>query len=165
MSDTSGTDNPFEALRRARQASGESVESLAKRAGVDPGWLAGVEDGAEPDDDAKLGLVGNALSFDISKIFAPKRRRKARASTSAASSSMDSAVRKAVKAEVEPLAKKVRDLTAEVATLKKALREVATVAVKADKSAASATKAAAAASTKAKSTRATVKKVAKRVTR
>jgi transcriptional regulator with XRE-family HTH domain len=126
-------DNPFDALRRAREASGESVDDLAARAGVDPGWLAGVEKGAAPDDDEKLGLVGNALSIDLSKIFAPRRRRPASRTRAASSSSMDAAVRKAVKAEVEPLAKKVRALSDEVVALEKALREVAKVAAAAAK--------------------------------
>jgi transcriptional regulator with XRE-family HTH domain len=174
MTGTIDSDNPFDKLRRAREASGESVEALAERAGVDAGWLAGLEDGGSPDDREKLGLVGNALSLDLSKIFGTRRRRtsRTRGKTATATSSMDSAVRKAIKAEVEPLARKIRDLSADVAALKKALRDVATVAVKADKSATRADKAAAAAvtkataaSTRAKASTATVRKVAKRVSR
>jgi transcriptional regulator with XRE-family HTH domain len=126
--------DPFEKLRRAREASGESVETVAARAGVDPGWLAGVEAGSDPGDEAALGLVGNALRISLDDLFGRKRRRTTprgrttttrRSTTRSGAGDMDAAVRAAVRAEMAPLERLLRDLVAEVTRLRRAEEDTA----------------------------------------
>jgi len=137
MTPTTPPADPFEQLRRARQGSGESVEALAARAGVDPAWLAQVEGGTSPDDSSALGLVGQALNLDLGAIFgrAPRRRTSTtssrkrtstpHSSSRAGSGDLDRAVRAAVRAELAPLERALRDLADEVERLRRAQEETA----------------------------------------